>query len=178
MFDLFAKIEEDFSLLDRRAIFALVYTAIGLTCIYYLKNTEYLDAMASVLGVSSWAQAIESSDANNLRLLVYWVGISVLFYFVVPAIFLKFVFKKKLVDYGLNFNLEKGFGKLLFQCILVMLPLVYLMSMTSGFTGSGRAKVRKSEMMPLSADTSPRMRRIRRRRSIGSSVSAAADAKS
>ena len=134
MFDLVANIEEDFSLLDRRALFALVYTAIGLTCIYYLKNTEYLDAMASLLGLNSWAHAIERSDVSNLRLLGYWVGISVFFYFVVPALVLKFVLKKRLRDYGLNFHLEKGFWKLLVQCILVMLPLVYLMSMTSGFT--------------------------------------------
>ena len=134
MFDLFAHIEEDFSLLDRRAIFALVYTAIGLTCIYYLKNSEYLDAMAAMLGVSSWAHAIERSDSNNLRLLGYWVGVSMLFYFVLPAAFLKFVLKKKLADYGLNFRIEEGFWKLLLQCALVMLPLVYLMSMTSGFS--------------------------------------------
>ena len=134
MFDLFAKIEEDFSLLDRRAIFALIYTAIGLTCIYYLKNAEYLDAVASMFGVSSWARGIEHSDSNNLRLLGYWVGVSMLFYFVVPAIFLKFVFKGNFTDYGLSFKIEEGFWKLLLQCVLVMLPLVYLMSMTAGFS--------------------------------------------
>src|SRR5215210_4540486 len=96
MFDLFARIEEDFSLLDQRAVFALVYTAIGLTCIYYLKNAEYLDAMASVVSLRSWAQSIESSEANNLGMLGYWVGLSMMFYFVVPAVFLKFVLKKNL----------------------------------------------------------------------------------
>src|SRR5690242_13193550 len=120
MFDLFARIEEDFSLLDRKAIFALVYTAVGLTCIFYLKNADFLDAMASGLGVRQWAAAIERSDANNLPLLGYWVGVSVLFYFAVPAVVLKFVLNKKLSDYGLNFRIERGFLKLLLQCILVM----------------------------------------------------------
>ena len=49
MFDIFARIEEDFSLLNRRAVFALVYTAIGLTCISYLKNADYMNAMASAV---------------------------------------------------------------------------------------------------------------------------------
>jgi len=133
MFDLFARIDEDFSLLDRKAIFALVYTAIGLTCIYYLKNADYLESMASALGVKQWGAAIERSDANNLPLLGYWVGVSVMFYFVIPAAVLKFVLKEKLSDYGLNFRIEPGFLKLLVQCIAVMTPLVYLMSTTSGF---------------------------------------------
>ena len=134
MFDLFSRIEEDFSLLDRRSVFALVYTSIGLTCIYYFKNVDYLDAIAATLGLTSWAHAIERSEANNLPLLGYWVGVSILFYFVVPVVVLKLVLKQKLSDYGLNFRIEKGFWRLLFQCMAVMLPLVYLMSMTSGFS--------------------------------------------
>jgi len=133
MFDLFSRIEEDFSLLDRRAIFALVYTPIGLTCIYYLKDAAYLDATAGMLGLSNWARAIEQSDANNLKMLAYWASVSVLFYFVIPALLLKCVLGKKLSEYGLNFRIERGFWKLLLQCVSIMLPLVYLMSLTSGF---------------------------------------------
>ncbi|HYJ92230.1 MAG TPA: CPBP family intramembrane glutamic endopeptidase [Pyrinomonadaceae bacterium] len=133
MFDLFERIEEDFSLLDRKAVFALVYTATGLTCIFYLKNTDSMEAMASALGVRQWAIAIEHSESSNLPLLAYWVGVSVTFYFIVPALVLKFALKKKLSDYGLNFHIEQGFLKLLLQCVAVMTPLVYLMSLTSGF---------------------------------------------
>lgn len=133
MFDLFGRIEEDFSLLDRKAVFALVYTAIGLTCIFYLKNADSMEAIATVLGVKRWALAIEHSETSNLPLLAYWVGVSVLFYFVVPALVLKFILKKKLSDFGLSFRIEQGFLKLLLQCIVVMTPLVYLMSLTSGF---------------------------------------------
>lgn len=133
MFDLFARIEEDFSLLDRRAIFAFVYTAIGLTCISYLKNADYMNASASMLGLENVARAIEQNEGSNLGLLAYWVAVSMLFYFVVPAAVLMFVFKGRLSDYGLNFRIEGGFWKLLLQCTAVMLPLVYLMSLTPGF---------------------------------------------
>jgi hypothetical protein len=133
MRDLFERIEEDFSLLDRKAIFALVYAAIGLTCISYLKNADYMESAAAIVGLNRFAAAIEQSDVSNLRLLEYWVGVSVLFYFVIPAAVLKLILKKPLSDYGLNFSIERGFWKLLFQCVTVMLPLVYLMSLTPGF---------------------------------------------
>src|SRR3954463_9275581 len=133
MHDIFARIEEDISMLDRKAVFALIYTAIGLTCISYLKNADYMESAASLLGLQNAAVAIERSDVSNLRLLEYWVGISVFFYFVVPAFVLKIVLKKRLSDYGLRFSIEKGFLKLLLKCIAAMLPLVYLMSLTPGF---------------------------------------------
>lgn len=133
MFDLFERIEEDFSLLDRKALFALVYTAVGLTCIFYLKNADSLEWLASAVGAQRWAADVVHSRTSNLRLLGYWAGISVTFYFVVPALVLKFALRKKLTDYGLNFRVEQGFLKLLLQCVAVMTPLVYLMSLTAGF---------------------------------------------
>lgn len=133
MFDLFARIDEDLSLLDRRAIFALVYAALGLTCIFYFKNADFLEWAAAVAGLGSAATAVLQTDKSNIALLSYWVGVSMLFYFVVPAVIIKFILKRPLSDYGLNFRIEKGFFRLLLQCAAVMLPLVYLMSLTPGF---------------------------------------------
>ena len=92
-----------------------------------------MNAMASMIGVEGWARAINDSESTNLGLLAYWVVISVLFYFVVPAIVLKTVFKTPLSEFGLNVRIERGSLKLLLQCGAVMLPLVYLMSLTPGF---------------------------------------------
>jgi hypothetical protein len=133
MRDIFERIEEDFSLLDRRSVFALVYAAIGLTCISYLKNTDFMEAIASVTGLGGLAYRLEHSTHSNLGLLFYWVGVSVVFYFAIPALLLKFVFRRPLSEYGLRFSIESGFLKLLLQCVAVMLPLVYLMSLTPGF---------------------------------------------
>ena len=133
MRDIFDRIEEDFALLDRKAIFALVYTAIGLTCISYLKNADYIESTASLIGLRSVSNNIEQSGVSNLALLGYWVTVSVFFYFVIPVVVLKLILKKRLSDYGLKFSIERGFWKLLFQCVAVMLPLVYLMSLTPGF---------------------------------------------
>lgn len=133
MLDLIAQIGKDFARLDRRAVFAFCYAAVGLTCITYLKNPEYL---AAILASTPFAHiGIEAANptANNLYSLAWWVFVSVVFYFVAPALFVKYVQKRPLSEIGLNFKIEEGFTKLLAQCTAIMLPLVYLMSLTSGF---------------------------------------------
>ncbi|MBK8301969.1 MAG: hypothetical protein IPK98_00600 [Chloracidobacterium sp.] len=40
MLELVTQIRGDFAKLDRRAVFAFVYAAIGLTCITYFKDPE------------------------------------------------------------------------------------------------------------------------------------------
>lgn len=133
MLDIAAQIGKDFARLDRRAIFALVYAAAGLTCITYLKNPEYLAAILAATPFAHIGSEAVNPTANNLYSLVWWVFVSVMFYFVVPALFVKFVQKRPLSEIGLNFQIEKGFFRLLLQCTAIMLPLVYLMSLTSGF---------------------------------------------
>ncbi len=134
MFDLYRKIEEDVSLLDRKAVFALLYTAVALTCTYYFKNAEFV--MSAVRGtyLEGAASSIFDSKANNLPALGYWVLIVTLFYVAIPVIAVKLHFRERLSDYGLKLKAEHGFWKLLLQCSAVMLPIVYLMSHTSGFS--------------------------------------------
>jgi membrane protease YdiL (CAAX protease family) len=134
MLDIARQISGDIAKLDRRAVFALCYAAVGLTCISYLKNPEYLNAILAgtrfeYIGV----EAAHPTD-NNLYALLWWVIVSVFFYAALPAFFVKFVQKRKLSEIGLAFKIEQGFVKLLLQCALIMLPLVYLMSLTSGFS--------------------------------------------
>ncbi len=127
-------IRQDLSQLDRRAVFALVYAAIGLTCITYFKNPEYLAVIARRATFSEIGERAAQPVDNNLYALIWWVFVSVTFYFVVPAIFVKFVQKRKLSEIGLAFRIEKGFVKLLLICVAVMLPIVYLMSLTGSFS--------------------------------------------
>jgi hypothetical protein len=134
MLDLLIQIRGDFAKLDRRAVFAFVYAAIGLTCITYFKDPSYL---ASILSNTRFAYIGEEAahpTNNNLYGLIWWVFVSVTFYFIIPAIFVKFVQKRKLSDIGLSLKIEPGFLKLLVLCIAIMLPLVYLMSLTGSFS--------------------------------------------
>lgn len=134
MLEIARQLRDDIAPLDRRAVFALVYAAIGLTCISYLKNPDYLVAiLANTRFADIGVEAAHPTD-NNLYSLIWWVFVSVTFYFVVPALFVKFVQKRKLSEVGLALSIEKGFVKLLAICIAVMLPLVYLMSLTASFS--------------------------------------------
>ena len=104
------------------------------SCISYFKNPYYLAAILSNTRFNYIGVEAAHPTNNNLYDLVWWVFVSMTFYFVVPALFIKFVQKRKLSEVGLAFKIEKGFVKLLFQCIAIMLPLVYLMSLTAGFS--------------------------------------------
>lgn len=127
------EISDDLRTLDRRVVFALVYAAIGLTCITYLKDPIFLHAILAHTPVAQIGEEAIRQDSNNLYALIWWVAVSVFFYFVVPAFFVSFVQKRKLSEIGIAYRIEPGFLKLLAVCIVIMLPLVYLMSLTNGF---------------------------------------------
>jgi hypothetical protein len=133
MLHLVRQLRDAVAQLDRKAVFALVYAAVGLTCISYLKNTDYLAAITRHTPFAAIGNEAANPTSNNLYGLIWWVFVSVTFYFIVPALFVRFVQKRKLSEIGLAFSIEKGFFKLLLQCMAIMLPLVYLMSLTSGF---------------------------------------------
>jgi hypothetical protein len=126
-------LSNDLLSLDRRVLFALVYAAIGLTCINFLKNPEYLNSILKNTRFAHIGEDAAYPTSNNLYGLIWWVFVSISFYFIIPALFVKFVQKRKLSDIGLALRIEPGFLKLLLVCIAVMLPLTYLMSQTSGF---------------------------------------------
>lgn len=133
MLDLARQIRRDLATLDRRTVFAFVYSAIGLTCISYLKNPDYLAAILSGTRFADIGIEAAHPTYNNLFGLIWWVLVSVTFYFVVPAIIIKFVQKRKLSEIGLGFTVEKEFVPILLKCVVIMLPLIYLMSLTNGF---------------------------------------------
>jgi uncharacterized protein len=133
MLEILDHIRQDVAKLDRKAVIALVYTAFGLTSIYYLKNQESIAVLLNGTRFEYFGNWIAYSPDNNLPGLGWWVAVVTVFYFVIPAIGIKFLYRERLADYGLKFGIENGFWKLLALCIAIMLPLVYLMSLTSGF---------------------------------------------
>ena len=134
MIEIARQLRDDIAPLDRRAVFALVYAAVGLTCITYLKDPKYLAVITSNTGFANIGTEAADPTNNSLYSLVWWVFVSVTFYFVIPALFVRFVQKRKLGEIGLALSTENGFFKLLVVCIVIMLPLVYLMSLTDSFS--------------------------------------------
>src|SRR5262245_7950128 len=134
MRDVIDRITTDFSLLDRKAIFALVYTAAGLSAIFYIKNPETVATILRPTRFANVGEFIAHSPANNLPALGWWVAVVSLFYFVLPALAIKFLFRESLSDFGLKLRLESGFAKLFVTVVAIMLPLVYFTSQTASFT--------------------------------------------
>lgn len=134
MQDLFSRFKDDLYLVDRRAVFALTYTAAGLSCIFYLKQQDAVAAFLQDTPLSGFGEWISYSETSNLPALSWWVLVVTLFYFAVPAFAIRFVFGEKLSQYGLKFSIEDGFWKLFAACMTLMLPLIYLMSLTAGFS--------------------------------------------
>ncbi len=133
MLEILTHIKSDIARLDKKAITALVYTSLGLTCIYYLRNQDSVAAFLHGTRFEQFGQAIAHSADNNLPALTWWVAIVTVFYFVIPVLIIKLAWKQDLSEYGLAIGSEKNFWKLLAACVAVMLPLTYLMSLTSGF---------------------------------------------
>lgn len=123
----------DLAALDRRATFAFVYAGAGLICIHYLKDAEYARLLLAKTPWAAVGDEAVNATKNNLYGLIWWVLVSVAFYFVIPALIVKFAQKGSLSEIGLAHRIEPGFLKLLVVCIAIMLPLTYLMSLTQGF---------------------------------------------
>jgi membrane protease YdiL (CAAX protease family) len=133
MHNILRQFRSDFSTIDTRAAVALVYAAFGLTCIYYLKNQQAVAAFLEGTFLADFGNFIANSPENNLPGLAWWVFIVTVFYILIPVLIIRFAWRADLKDFGLKFGFENGFWKLLAFCVGLMLPLVYLMSLTEGF---------------------------------------------
>jgi hypothetical protein len=133
MWEILKGLGRDFRGLDSRAVFALVYAAIGLTLIAYGKDPQVLLWLVHNTPFKQIGQEAASPTANNLYGLLWWVVVSVVFYFVVPAACVRFIERRPLSEIGLAARIEPGFLKVFVVTLVFMLPLTYLMSLTSGF---------------------------------------------
>lgn len=130
---IFEQFRSDLSSIDRRAVTALVYAACGLTCIFYLKDQQAVAAFLSGTFLADFGNWIANSPDNNLPGLGWWVFIVTVFYILIPVLIIKLVWRADLKDFGLRSGFENGFWKLLAVCTAIMLPIVYLLSLTEGF---------------------------------------------
>lgn len=134
MLEILEHIRRDIAGLDRRAVTALIYTAFGLSCIFYLKDTVAVARFLEGTDLEWFGTLISSSPDNNLPALAWWVGVVTMFYVVGPLLIIRFGWNANPVDFGMKLQIEPGFWKLLAACTAIMLPLVYLMSLTEGFS--------------------------------------------
>lgn len=134
MLKLYEDFKTDLSISDKRATFAMIYTAAALTGVYYLGKAPFAAELLKDTPFAEFGDFLVSTETNNLPALIYWIAVLMIFYFAIPALVIKFVLKRDLRDYGLSLTIEKGFLKIFLQCAAVMIPLVYAVSLTEGFS--------------------------------------------
>ena len=96
-------------------------------------DLRVLDAALRLTRLADVRREAAFPTHDNLYGLIWWVFVNLIFYFAIPAVAVKFWQRRDLAEIGLAHRIEPGFAKLLAVCIAVMLPLTYLMSLTSGF---------------------------------------------
>lgn len=133
MLKLYQELKFDLAIIDRQAATAMIYAAIGLTGAHYLKNPQVINDLLANTRFEWIADFLNNTKTSNLPALGYWVFVVSFFYFVVPAVLIKFVWRRSLADFGLKFDFEQDFLKTFLSCTAVMLPIVYAVSLTASF---------------------------------------------
>lgn len=133
MLKIYESIRLDFANLDKLALFALIYAAFALTCIYYLKDVRWVSELLRNTPLNWYGDLISNTERDNLPQLRHWFSLLAIFYVLIPALSLKFIFGKNLTDFGLKLNIEDGFWQVLLLCFLIMLPLIFVASLTESF---------------------------------------------
>ncbi len=143
--------------LSFKPVFVLLISSLCLVCIHFLPTVQRL---ASYSDFFSWFGAsdfhtrilvtLTEGDHSLFWRLVYWVCHTLIFYFVIPCLAVKYILKEKLSDYGLKWKGMFSAGKVYFAALLFILPFVVWVSYSPHFqvTYPFFVPTNKSDMIP------------------------------
>jgi membrane protease YdiL (CAAX protease family) len=122
---------------NKKIFVVCTLVAFSLTMIHYFSEVEFTSAFLKSIGAVHSAGSFESlmyaSPNAQLCRLSWWAALIFLFYFILPASVILFVFKEKLADYGLRFKGAFKDIRLYFLMLCIMIPLVLFFSSTRSF---------------------------------------------
>ncbi|HOY31845.1 MAG TPA: CPBP family intramembrane metalloprotease [Bacteroidales bacterium] len=117
-----------------------VIACISLACVEYLGKNDGYKHLLNFISFTGFTESagqlrffIEHKTNQQLFSLGYWVFIILVFYFFIPALTIKFVFREQLRDYGLFGGRAFKEYKLFALFLVIMLPLVLIFSTTESF---------------------------------------------
>ena len=76
---------------------------------------------------------LDKSPDQQLNRLAYWVCCIMVFYFILPVVLVKAVFREKIRDYGFQIGSAFKDYRIYIFMLLIMIPIVYLFSRTQSF---------------------------------------------
>jgi membrane protease YdiL (CAAX protease family) len=122
---------------NRKILFICIYVAFSLTIIHYFMDVSFTIGFLKSISAQALASRFESlmytSPRAQLWRLAWWAALIIKLYFIVPALFIKLVFRERLREYGLRLGGAFKDVKLYFMMLCVMIPLVLYFSTTKSF---------------------------------------------
>jgi uncharacterized protein len=114
-----------------------IVAAFSLTMIAYVGSSNFVVESLKGLGLTALAGSLETlfADPSNVRFarLAWWASVTVIFYFVFPALMVRFVLGERLADYGLRLKGAFKDYHLYLMMFALMVPLVFVVSYSSSF---------------------------------------------
>jgi CAAX protease family protein len=133
---------------DVRPFVLLIAVPLCLVFIHYFSDVTWLAWFLDSLGARELAwhftETFAGSGPRDLAPLLWWAGVSVAGYVVVPVTLITLVWHQRLADYGVRWNADWPTLRPYLAFVVLMVPVVWIASFTSQF----QAKYPFLEMMP------------------------------
>ena len=119
---------------DWRPLYALMLAGVVLTFLRYTGNsaTAYEWIKAQAVLDPYWDDILKSGNVE-LYAKSWWAGWRVIGYVVVPALFIRFVMKERVVDYGLSLKGIRDHAWIYVLCFVVVVVCVFGVSFDEAF---------------------------------------------
>jgi uncharacterized protein len=125
--------------LDGQVIGVVIVATVLISILEYYGSSNHwhhlepLFALFSDDPARAMQEFFRQGDHARLYRLTYWSTMTTLCYFIVPALFIKFVLKQRLRDYGLGIRGAFKHWYVYVGMYLIVLPAVYIVSLTESF---------------------------------------------
>jgi len=119
--------------LNKKVVLIFISSALSLVFIQYLGDLNFIKSLH--INPLSIIISDVSDFFPNQRLfeLIYWVSIIFTFYFIIPIIIIKTIFKERLSNYGLSIKGIFKSYKIYLLFFLFMIPLIIFVSYSESF---------------------------------------------
>ena len=122
---------------DVRPLVILIVVALCLVFIHYFSDVWWLAWFLESLGLpglgADFRATFSGTNPRDLAPLLWWAGVSVAGYVVVPVVLITLVWRQRLAEYGLRWSADWRTLRPYLAFVVVMAPVVWIASSTDQF---------------------------------------------
>jgi membrane protease YdiL (CAAX protease family) len=123
--------------IDKKIIIVCITVSFSVIMVRYFGDTKFLLLFLKGLGAEGIFLKLNylffHSNDNSLYRLVWWIFTIMVFYFIVPILIIKCLWRENLTDYGMKLKGAFKEYRLYIYMMLIMIPLVLYFSTTQSF---------------------------------------------